>query len=174
MQALLPREDDEHWWPWPDKAVSTCSYRYAVAQYLRNPRQTCLLDVMGAFPRAMQSESGMRATRWHATKHGVSRLPTVRVTKSCREAVKAVGGVPSETHQGQQGHLYTMNGLHNILRRVSLLKSYIPASIEFGLICRSGLIRLFESMFISIQKTLVTHSPRRGKLHVGETKLMRH
>lgn len=92
---------------------------------------------MGAFPRAMQSETGMRATRWHAMKHGVSQIPTVRVTKSCREAVKAVGGVLSETYQGQEGHLYTMNGLHDILRRVSLLHG-CQGDIQLRLILGMG------------------------------------
>lgn len=73
---------------------------------------------MGAFPRAMQSEGGMRATRWHARMHGAQGVPSVRVTKSHRESVKRVGGVQSKTYQGELGHLYTMNRLHDILARV--------------------------------------------------------
>lgn len=93
-------DDPEIWWPWPS-------------------REACLLDVMGAFPRALFSESELGAARWLASKVGAKKLPTICQVKLAREAVQRVIGLAPETFKSQQGNVYTMEDIYRIVRHVS-------------------------------------------------------
>ncbi|KAI0362301.1 hypothetical protein OH77DRAFT_1389783, partial [Trametes cingulata] len=84
------------WWPWLDKS-------------------TCLLDVTGAFPRSLFSESELRGTRWVAAKSGSRSLPSVRQVKNSREKVLAVAGTSPRHHSGRCGHLYATADLPTII-----------------------------------------------------------
>lgn len=100
--ASLIEEDAEMWWPWPS-------------------REACLLDITGAFPRALFSESEMAASRWLASRLGAKKLPTIRQVKLARDAVQRVTGLAPKTVQSQLGNLYTVEDIERIIRHVSLL-----------------------------------------------------
>ncbi|CDO74677.1 hypothetical protein BN946_scf184828.g17 [Trametes cinnabarina] len=92
-------DDEDMWWPWPS-------------------REACLLDMTGAFPRSLFSESEMNAVRWYALKNGVQRLPTIRQVKLSREQVLNVAGAEPRTHEGMCGHLYTTNNLVELIKHL--------------------------------------------------------
>ena len=83
---------------------------------------------MGSFPRSVFSENELEATRWFAQKTGVRNLTHVKQVKEYREKILNVAGLESTTHDGQLGHLYTLNNLETILAHVVVSTSY-PASI---------------------------------------------
>ncbi|KAI0629204.1 hypothetical protein C8Q77DRAFT_1161385 [Trametes polyzona] len=91
-----PAEDEDIWWPWPN-------------------RETCLLDVTGAFPRALFSESELRAARWLAEKTGARSLPTLRQVKRAREAVLKVAGSEPRIRQGHCGHVYASSNFEKVI-----------------------------------------------------------
>ncbi|KAI0739792.1 hypothetical protein C8Q80DRAFT_1357527 [Daedaleopsis nitida] len=92
----VERVDQDMWWPWPN-------------------RKTCLMDVMGAFPRALFSESELTAARWLAGRMGSIHLPSIRKIKLTREAVLRVAGVNPRLFKGKCGHLYAVNDLSTII-----------------------------------------------------------
>ncbi|KAI0669224.1 hypothetical protein C8Q78DRAFT_1042302 [Trametes maxima] len=96
---LVISVEDEHekWWPWPDQ-------------------ETCLLDVTGAFPRSLFSESEMRGTRWVAGRSGARRLPSIRQVKTSRRKVMTVAGTSPQHHHGRCGHLYATADLPTIIK----------------------------------------------------------
>ncbi|KAH9946550.1 hypothetical protein B0H21DRAFT_822615 [Amylocystis lapponica] len=71
---------EQDWWPWLDK-------------------ESCLMDIMGAFPRALFSESKLEATKWFAE----------------RAAGHQAAGLKPTTHEGQLGNLYTTCNLQRII-----------------------------------------------------------
>ncbi|TBU25646.1 hypothetical protein BD311DRAFT_852410, partial [Dichomitus squalens] len=90
-------EEEDMWWPWPDQ-------------------ETCLMDITGAFPRALFSESELEVMRWFASKTGSRKLPSIRQVKTSREAVLRVAGSNPRLYQGQCGHLYAATDFPTIIK----------------------------------------------------------
>lgn len=73
---------------------------------------------MGAFPRALFSESELTAGRWLASRTGSIHLPSIRKIKLAHSAVLRAAGVKSRMFKGNCGHLYTVNDLPTIIAHV--------------------------------------------------------
>ncbi|KII85794.1 hypothetical protein PLICRDRAFT_115102, partial [Plicaturopsis crispa FD-325 SS-3] len=86
----------DEWWPWPNK-------------------QEALLDIMGAFPRALFSESELKATTWYAKKLGMPNVPSATQVKNHREAVHAITGITTHTVDGKLGNTFAFNDWKEIL-----------------------------------------------------------
>ncbi|KAI0633450.1 hypothetical protein C8Q77DRAFT_1157660 [Trametes polyzona] len=92
-----PVEEENIWWPWPN-------------------REACLMDVMGAFPRALFSESELRAARWLAEKTGARSVPTIQQVKRAREAMLKIAGIEPMLYQGNCGHLYATTEFEKVIQ----------------------------------------------------------
>lgn len=77
------------------------------------------MDVMGAFPRALFSESELAAARWLASRLGAKKLPTIRQVKLARDAVQRVIGLAPQTVRSALGNLYTVEDIERIIHDVS-------------------------------------------------------
>ncbi|KAI0716145.1 hypothetical protein C8T65DRAFT_572363 [Cerioporus squamosus] len=71
---------------------------------------------MGAFPRALFSESELAAARWLASKLGAGKLPTLRQVKLARKAVLDVVGLAPQTFESHQHNLYTVEDFERIIK----------------------------------------------------------
>ena len=76
------------------------------------------MDVTGAFPRALFSESELGITRWFASKTGSKNLPSLRQVKRAREAVLKVAGSAPRMYQGRCGHLYAAADFQKLIVHV--------------------------------------------------------
>ncbi|KAJ3559218.1 hypothetical protein NM688_g473 [Phlebia brevispora] len=96
----LPSSDDkpigEDWWPWNDK-------------------KEALLDILGAFPRSMFSETELEVTRWFAENLGITNLPSVKQVKDHRERILAVAGAAPKVIRSELGNLYAHNSIKVLL-----------------------------------------------------------
>ncbi|KAH9941368.1 hypothetical protein B0H21DRAFT_710651 [Amylocystis lapponica] len=72
---------EQDWWPWLDK-------------------ESCLMDIMGVFPRALFSESELEATKWFAERNGASGLPDIKAVKRQRDRVLQAASLKPMTHEG--------------------------------------------------------------------------
>ncbi|KAI0054859.1 hypothetical protein BV25DRAFT_1766987, partial [Artomyces pyxidatus] len=84
------------WSPWPN-------------------REVCMLDAMGAFPRALFSEAELRAIRWFAVKNGHSQIPTVSQVKQVRPTILQTAGLNTTTYTGRQGNVHAVNDWRQII-----------------------------------------------------------
>ncbi|TFY59665.1 hypothetical protein EVJ58_g5640 [Rhodofomes roseus] len=95
--GLIELDDKEEWSPWKDK-------------------ESCLMDILGAFPRAVFSESEMSAAKWFAERHGASGLPDVKQVKRHRETILKAAGLDPTTHESSMGDRYTSCKLERIVQ----------------------------------------------------------
>ncbi|KAI9063124.1 hypothetical protein FKP32DRAFT_1652266 [Trametes sanguinea] len=90
-------------------------------------RKHCTLDVLGASPRSLFSESELDAVRWFANANGVQDLPSVKTVKRSRADVTAVAGSKPRMFTSPMKNMFVMADLATIIQHVS------PA-IQLGLI----------------------------------------
>ncbi|KAJ6477093.1 hypothetical protein C8R47DRAFT_985146 [Mycena vitilis] len=88
--------DNANWWPWAT-------------------REEALLDIMTAFPRSVFSESELNATRWFASKCGVSNLPPIRQVKQHRSKILDLCGANLTAIDGRLGNTFAVLDLGKIL-----------------------------------------------------------
>ena len=74
---------------------------------------------MGAFPRALFSESELEAARWLAQKTSSQHLPTIRQVKHARQTVLQIAGLNPHSQASQLGHQYTVEDFETIIQHVS-------------------------------------------------------
>ncbi|KAJ6489298.1 hypothetical protein C8R47DRAFT_1215648 [Mycena vitilis] len=88
---------DDDWWCWRLK-------------------EECLLDVMTGFPRACFSEKELNATRWYATKNGVTAQTTIKQVKNHRFEILNVAGLETRILDGKLGNSFALNDWFTILK----------------------------------------------------------
>ena len=77
--------------------------------------KACLLDIMGAFPRALFSESEMAGARWLASKLGAKKLPSIWQVKLAHSGVLRAAGLSPHTSVSEQGNMYTVEDFCQII-----------------------------------------------------------
>ena len=120
-QPTIPEVDEvEAYWPWPNREVRDCDDESTITNLL-NYHQEAILDILGAFPRSLFSESELDAALWLARRLGVEgQLPSVHQVKSHRPNILQVAGLDTKMTEGKLGNWYAFNDVARILEHVSL------------------------------------------------------
>ncbi|KZV76151.1 hypothetical protein PENSPDRAFT_747853 [Peniophora sp. CONT] len=93
-----PVQDAADWWPW------------------RNKRE-CLMDLFGAFPRAVFSDDELEIVRWFAQKfsHG-EKIPSARSLRRRRKAILRLAGSRPHDVVGTHKNHYTCTDLATLIQ----------------------------------------------------------
>ena len=80
--------------------------------------KTALLDIMGAFPRTVYSESDMGTMTWLAKELGVSEIPSLKQVKYCRNGIQEEFGFAPSLKESGLGNMYAEIDLERVLADV--------------------------------------------------------
>ncbi|KII83449.1 hypothetical protein PLICRDRAFT_32899 [Plicaturopsis crispa FD-325 SS-3] len=70
---------------------------------------------MPGFPRALFSETEIKATTWYSRKLGVPNVPTIEQVKNHSERIDNIAGITTHTVDGKMGNTYAWNDWREIL-----------------------------------------------------------
>ncbi|KAI0265464.1 hypothetical protein BC834DRAFT_989217, partial [Gloeopeniophorella convolvens] len=93
--------------------------------------QHCLLDVVGAFPRAVLSEKQLDVARWLAIELGApENLPAVNTVKNHRDSILSVAGSGVDASTSAFGRKYFVSSLASILAH-EVANPYVRPHLRF-------------------------------------------